>query len=70
MDLLATDRWLMPLIFPEDELLSDESIDENEALNVFFDENGFSTKTLVKNLGSTFIYLGILIVILFIILII
>ncbi len=26
-------------------------------MNPFFEENGFSTKVLIKNLGSTFVYL-------------
>ncbi len=26
-------------------------------LNIFFEENGFQSKALIKNLGSTFIYL-------------
>ncbi len=64
MDLLATDRWLMPLIFPEDNFPSEEPSIEDEALNAFFDENGFSTRTLLKNLGSTFVYLVILCIIL------
>jgi hypothetical protein len=32
-------------------------VDEDRALNAFFEENGFSTKILIKNLGSTFVYL-------------
>jgi hypothetical protein len=37
---------------------------ENIALNPYFDENGFSTKIVIKNLGSTFVYLILFIVIL------
>jgi hypothetical protein len=31
--------------------------EDQDALNGFFDENGFQSKSLVKNLGSTFIYI-------------
>jgi hypothetical protein len=34
--------------------------DENTPLNDYFDNNGFSTKIALKNLGSTTIYLGII----------
>jgi len=30
--------------------------DTDGPLNDYFDENGFSSKTLLKNLGSTFVY--------------
>jgi predicted PurR-regulated permease PerM len=60
MDLLYTDRWLNPLIF-KDQTSSinddDKNLEEEKALNDFFEENGFSTKILIKNLGSTFVYL-------------
>ena len=32
---------------------------ESTSLNQYFDQNGFSTTTLVRNLGSTFVYLTI-----------
>ena len=62
MDLLMTDRWLIPLMFPEDNLPDSE---KDEPLNQFFDENGFHSKTLVKNLGSSFVYMNLLVFILF-----
>ncbi len=34
--------------------------DENTPLNEYFDDNGFSSKVSLKNLGSTTIYIGIL----------
>ncbi len=45
----------------EDESLVEEGDrdDTDAPLNSFFDQNGFSSKSLVKNLGSTFIYLAI-----------
>jgi hypothetical protein len=58
MDLLQTDRWLAPLIFNEGTANEGED-NEDEALNQYFDENGFSTKVLIKNLGSTFVYIVI-----------
>lgn len=63
MDLLYTDRWLNPLIFNENSGISttnendEESFIEDTPLNPFFEENGFQTRILIKNLGSTFIYL-------------
>lgn len=33
--------------------------EEDQALNQYFDENGYSTKVLIKNLGSTFVYMVI-----------
>jgi hypothetical protein len=30
-------------------------------INEFYDENGFSTKSLIKNLGSTFVYMVLLV---------
>ena len=32
---------------------------DDSALNSFFDENGFQSKSLMKNIGSTIIYLAI-----------
>ena len=32
-----------------------------EPLNIYFEENGFTTKILLKNLGSTTLYIAILI---------
>jgi len=65
MDLLQTDRWLAPLIFVESNAETDEEDkDGDNALNQYFDENGFSTKVLIKNLGSTFVYMVIYCIIL------
>jgi hypothetical protein len=61
MDLLYTDRWLNPLIFKSETKTTgdeDEAVPiEDTALNPFFEENGFSTRILIKNLGSTFVYI-------------
>ncbi|TNV86917.1 hypothetical protein FGO68_gene12905 [Halteria grandinella] len=53
MDLLQTDKWLPRLFF------SNQNDDDDEALNQFFEINGFSSKRLINNLGSTFVFLMI-----------
>jgi hypothetical protein len=68
MDLLQTDRWLSPMLFDENPGGEGEENEESDsALNHYFEENGFSTKVLIKNLGSTFVYMLIYILILLII---
>jgi hypothetical protein len=63
MDLLYTDRWLIPMIFKENSGVAVDDFEEklvskeDTALNPYFEENGFSTRILIKNLGSTFVYL-------------
>ena len=37
----------------------DDVDNDSGGLNSFFDQNGFESRILVKNLGSTFVYLGI-----------
>ena len=65
MDLLQTDRWLSPMLFDENpEGEGEENEESDSALNQYFEENGFSTKVLIKNLGSTFVYMVIYSVIL------
>jgi hypothetical protein len=56
MDLLYTDRWLVPLLtsFKTDE---DENVGQDKPLNPYFEQNGFSSTRLVNNLGSTMVYL-------------
>lgn len=58
MDLLYTDRWLVPLLtsFKNDE---DENVGKDKPLNPYFEQNGFSSTLLVNNLGSTMVYLFI-----------
>jgi hypothetical protein len=81
LDLLQTDKWLIPWIFPPGseiiELANNELKDEQGStydtkirldetpINYFFEENGFSSRLLIKNMGSTFIYLIILVFLLF-----
>jgi len=58
LDILQTDLWLFPLIFPPKTMQElDEEDDDDKPLNIYFDENGFGSKLLIKNLGSTFVYL-------------
>jgi hypothetical protein len=60
IDLLMVDDWFIPLVFPDEDYIleeDEENSNKDEALNPFFNENGFQSKTLIKNLGSTFIYL-------------
>jgi hypothetical protein len=58
MDLLLSEMWIPQLFYGANNLDED-----NEPLNSFFDENGYSSKYLLKNLGSTlaflFAYLGL-----------
>lgn len=69
LDILLTDKWLTPLLFSEENinpvfdnqtgqlLESSDSSNFDSPLNTYFDQNGFSSKALIKNLGSTFLYL-------------
>lgn len=78
LDILQTDKWLIPLLFTDeeqDESAKDDDADEDNGeyvdpaapLNDFFDENGFSSKYLIENLGSTFVYFILLIFLLLLI---
>ena len=53
LDILQPQFWLIPVIFPDDDGRNDY------ALNPQFDMNGYSSMILIKNLGSTFVYLMI-----------
>ena len=55
LDLLQTDKWLTPLLFPDKASTSDAF--DDQPLNAYFDENGFQSKMSMRNLGSTFVYL-------------
>ncbi|TNV86521.1 hypothetical protein FGO68_gene6081 [Halteria grandinella] len=61
MDLLMTEQWLDPIL---DKLLSPEEADDNTAVNDFLYAQGFKSKLLIYNLGSTMIFLAILICVL------
>jgi hypothetical protein len=71
LDILYTDKWLIPLLFTEDNDKDEddgEYVDLGGPLNDFFDENGFSSKYLIENLGSTFVYVIVLVFLLLLIL--
>ncbi|TNV87954.1 hypothetical protein FGO68_gene457 [Halteria grandinella] len=56
LDILQTDKWLTPLIFPEIQAVADDEV-ESQAINSQFYQNGFQQMMLLQNLGSTFVYL-------------
>ena len=70
LDVLMSDKWFEKIFYgtnKEDDskgriLEAQSDPYRDEPLNQFFDLNGFSSKSLIKNLGSTFIYLLIYIV--------
>jgi hypothetical protein len=79
LDILLTDKWLIPLLFKDEDsnpTTEDNDKDEDDGeyvdpggpLNDFFDENGFSSKYLIENLGSTFVYILLLVFLLLLIL--
>jgi hypothetical protein len=55
LDILQTDLWLFPILFPTATEVDND--DDDKALNIYFEENGFTSLSLIKNLGSTFVYL-------------
>ncbi len=55
IDILYTENW-MPK-FMESIGLYVDNIDNDEAVNIFFEENGFQSKQFLKNAGSTFFFL-------------
>jgi hypothetical protein len=54
LDILLTDFWV-PKLFDT----SVEELEKDGGINSYFEENGFSSKFLIKNLGSSFVYLTI-----------
>jgi len=59
LDILLTDFWI-PKLFNT----SLDDLEKNGGINEFFEENGFSSKFLIKNLGSSFVYMTVYIFIL------
>ncbi len=51
VDALQTDLWLNPMLFNSTDL------ENEEAINPFFDENGFQSCIFIVNIGSTYVYL-------------
>lgn len=50
LDIFQTDKWLPQLLYSEYD-------DDDEALNLFFEINSYTSKMVVQNLGSTIIFL-------------
>ena len=48
--------WLIPMMFSSDDGSNDY------AVNPYFNNNGYGSMILVKNMGSTFVYLVLLII--------
>jgi hypothetical protein len=53
LDALQTEKWLVPLFFKD----AEDEANPDHAVNSFFEQNGFQSMNIVKNLGSTFVYL-------------
>jgi hypothetical protein len=56
LDILQTSSWLEAAIIEANTAGNDD-----QSLNVYFNNSGFGSKLLLINLGSTLIYLGVLI---------
>jgi hypothetical protein len=54
VDIFMSDEWLPELIYRESYLTKDI-----EPLNSFFDDNGYSSKSFIKNVGSALVFLVI-----------
>ena len=61
LDILQTELWLFPLLFPPKPYGEE---DYDRPLNLYFEENGFESTALIKNLGSTFVYLVVYLILL------
>ena len=59
MDGLMTDKWIPQLVMTE------EQIFEDRPMSHYFENNGYSSMNVMKNLGSTSVYLIMIILILF-----
>ena len=56
LDVLQTEDWLLPWLTAEESDLPDDY--DDCAINEYFDLFGFDTKQVIKNLGSTLIYMA------------
>jgi hypothetical protein len=68
-----TDEWLYPVLLKEEDKLfnvikedDEEEIIMDRGINNYFDDNGISSMFLIKNLGSTLVYLVFIVVAYFI----
>ncbi len=55
IDILYTEDWMPE--FMESIGLYVDNIDNDEPVNIFFEENGFQSKQFLKNAGSTLVFL-------------
>ena len=54
VDIFLSDKWMPDLIY------GSESVNEdNEPLNSYFDESGYSSKALLKNMNSSLVFIWI-----------
>ena len=56
VDVLMTDSWLPQIIYGGK---NEATHEDEEPLNDYFEENGFKSRVLMKNLGSTIVYLAL-----------
>ncbi|TNV86502.1 hypothetical protein FGO68_gene6797 [Halteria grandinella] len=54
LDLLLTDKWMQPLL---QRIYYHLELEDDEAINSFIDGQGFQSKQLLFNLGSTLVFL-------------
>ena len=59
MDGLMTDKWIPQLVMTEEQRF------EDRPMSLYFENNGYSSMNVMKNLGSTSVYLIMIILILF-----
>jgi hypothetical protein len=56
LDILQTSSWLVPYLSKKN--ADDDGVaEEDTVLNAYFDNSGFSSMNMLKNLGSTLVYL-------------
>jgi|LauGreDrversion4_2_1035121.scaffolds.fasta_scaffold778354_2 hypothetical protein len=56
LDILQTSDWLIPFFQSVNEDSNGNSL-EDESLNMYFENSGFSSMYMFLNLGSTFVYI-------------
>jgi hypothetical protein len=57
MDGLMTDKWLPQLLMTEEERF------EDRPMSLYFENNGYQSMNVMKNLGSTAIYLMLILIV-------
>jgi hypothetical protein len=54
VDIFLSDKWMPELFYG-----SESANDDNLPLNNYFDESGYSSKALLKNINSSLVFIGI-----------